>query len=443
MNKQKPAFPAVEKDQWWETIRKELRGKPEEMLFTQWFEGLETPPFHSWEDERPDAALFPAYSWHASERIGPERMQAQALDALNRGADGLLVETNPSTHLSDGLKNVQLEFLRLAISPEKPEGPWKEQWTALLSERNQVGRKLNTALNYDPFARMAEKGRLETNVKDEIRSVEHSREIGLFRHAFFVDTHPYQISGARIDTQLGIALATAYEWMQQGAEAKTDDFHFSFAQGREYLLEIAKLRAFRELWPYFLNEIGLKPSKDVAFVSACSSDRHFSASDPHGNLLRLTTMAMSSILGGAQNVMLSQHHLKKTHRKEHHLPLNILHLLRFEGRLDKLNDPLAGSYSIESLTQQIAELGWKAFQSIEAEGGLLHSLEEGRLQARIAEEAKKEQQAFDSGERPVIGSNLYPYFLSESSDENNTASALEDIGLNRLAANAEKENLPS
>lgn len=431
------SFSPVSADDWWKAIRKELKGKPEEELFTTWFDGLTTPPFHSWEDARPSSPLFPSYAWHASAMAEPPQLQRAAMAALNRGADGLRLKVEDHQALHKDLAAVQLAYLRTEVCPENLEGKWLDEWAATLQEQALQGSESNTALGLDLLDQMAFKSAFHLNLKSHCQSIGAIHQRKLFRHSQLVNTCRFQNAGARIDTQLGIALAAAHEYLVQGEWSDASLLHFRFAVGRDYLPEIAKLRAFRELWPLFLEELKL-PNTAPVFITAENSFRPLSATDPHTNLLRLTTMAMSAVLGGAQNVLLHHHAIGQPLPKEEHLPLNILHLIRFEGRLDQVEDPLAGSYSVEALTQQIAEKGWEAFQKIEKQGGLLRSLEEGSLQQQIAEEAEAEQARFNAGHAPIIGSSIYPYHLPNYSEKEKTSASPEAFPLRRLAELAEQ-----
>jgi methylmalonyl-CoA mutase len=236
-----------------------------------------------------------------------------------------------------------------------------------------------------------------------------------------------------MDTQLGIALSMAHEILEEDPELSPAQLHFRFSIGRNFLLETAKLRAFRELWSFYLDSLG--QSRTEAFVNARNSRRPLSASDPHGNLLRLTTMATSGLLGGAQNMELTEHTLGGPKNGEAHLPVNILHLLRFEGRLDRLEDPLAGSHSIEVLTERLAETGWSAFQEIQGRGSASHVLCDPWFARRVAEEAEAEQNAHDQGKYPVIGSSMHPFGSGDMKMELSTSL----WPLRRLAEGAEKE----
>ena len=114
----------------------------------------------------------------------------------------------------------------------------------------------------------------------------------------------------------------AHEVLEEDPALSSEQLHSDFPWERNFLLEIAKLRAFRELWSFYLDSLGEAGTE--AFINARNSRRPLSASDPHGNLLRLNHDATSGLLGGAQNMELTDHTLGATENGEAHLPVNIL-----------------------------------------------------------------------------------------------------------------------
>ena len=430
MSDRSSVFPRTDAADWWQIIRKELKGRPEETLFTEWWEGFQTPPFHSAEEPRPVDPLFGAYPWHASSVVGPDDLPASALEALNNGADGLRIQFRPDADLTRSLKGIQLEFLRIELLPGELSGTWIESWKDILASADK--KSLNTALGFSLWQGLSSKG---SGAKSFQKQLTEFRAIGaaqLFRHPILIDCSLYAEAGARMDTQLGIALSMAHEVLEEDPSLSPEHLHFRFSLGRNFLLETAKLRAFRELWSFYLDSLGR--SRTEAFVNARNSLRPLSASDTHGNLLRLTTMAASGLLGGAQNMELTDHTLGGPKDGEAHLPVNILHLLRFEGRLDRLEDPLAGSHSIEALTERLAETGWSAFQEIQRRGSASQVLCDPWFAQRVAEEAEAEQKAHDQGQYPVIGSSLHPFGSVDMKLEASTSL----WPLRRLAEGAEK-----
>ncbi len=179
--------------------------------------------------------------------------------------------------------------------------------------------------------------------------------------------------GATAVQELGYALA----------ESHGKRHTFVFGIGTNYLFEIAKLRAARQLWA--------RLSSDPMEIWAKTSMADKSLYDPSANLLRCTTEAMSAIFGGCDFLVI------ESARFPEHLGRSLGRILREEAHLDQVSDPGGGSYYVESLTASIAQEAWKVY-----EGSL-----EGRDSAIAAARTKKEK-AVAQRKRTLVGVNNYP-----------------------------------
>ena len=181
-------------------------------------------------------------------------------------------------------------------------------------------------------------------------------------------------AGADSVQQLGIALAEGLEKLvslvdTRPVEVAACEIQFVFAVGSAYFPEIAKLRAARMLWAKVVEEF--KPTD----LGSCRMDLRVrtalankSDCDPHVNVLRATTEAMSAAIGGCESLTVQPFGL------DEHLAVNIQRVLAEEAHLNVVADPAGGSYFIEVLTASLARKAWKLFQRIEAAGGHTASL---------------------------------------------------------------------
>jgi methylmalonyl-CoA mutase len=134
-----------------------------------------------------------------------------------------------------------------------------------------------------------------------------------------------------------------------------DALSFRFQIGVSYFVEIAKIRAFKLLWGNVLAAYGVEPTPPTIFASTTAQT--FGA-DPHTNKIRTTTQAMSAVIGGTAMLTLQPTEDSDFGRR---IARNVQHLLGMESYLDKVVDPSAGSYYIETLTNKIAEAVWERF----------------------------------------------------------------------------------
>jgi methylmalonyl-CoA mutase len=132
--------------------------------------------------------------------------------------------------------------------------------------------------------------------------------------------------------------------------------------------------------------------------------------DPHVNMLRVTTEALSAIVGGCDSLTIAPCGF------DAHLAENVQHVLREESHLDKVQDPGAGSYYIEALTDALAAEAWTLFQSIESAGGWAAYHASGSLDAALATSRASKEQAVAERRRVLVGTNNYPNLLEHELD---------------------------
>jgi len=230
-----------------------------------------------------------------------------------------------------------------------------------------------------------------------------------------INAYALQAAGANIQDQLAYALSDGHEvflaLVAQGIPADTayQQIHFSFGIGANYLNEISKIRAFRSCWSQlitaYLPSINLETK-----ITAQIGHLNKSLADPHTNLLRQTTEALSAVSGGVDILVIHPYDSlsengssKLAERMARNIPL----ILQEESYLNAVVDPLGGSYVIDDLTHQIQASAWKRFLELDSLGGIRtkHALE--NLQQTVQETAAKRLQAVETKTATYIGINTY------------------------------------
>jgi methylmalonyl-CoA mutase len=133
--------------------------------------------------------------------------------------------------------------------------------------------------------------------------------------------------------------------------------------------------------------------------------RNKSIGDRSSNLLRVTTEALSAVIGGCDRLTVEPFGL------DPHLALSIQRILREEAHVDAVADPAGGSYYIEVLTDSIARHSWKLFQQVEADGGFSKALTSGTLAKALAATHAVRERAFSSRRRTLVGVNNFPNLM--------------------------------
>lgn len=220
-------------------------------------------------------------------------------------------------------------------------------------------------------------------------------------------------AGAHCVQELGYAIAAGVERLTaliatQAVDAAARTIEFVFAVGPSYFMEIAKLRAARLLWAQAA--AAFEPGDAEAclmHMHVRTPRRNKSLCDRYTNLLRVTTEALSAVIGGCDQLTIEPFGF------DHHLAVNIQHILQEEAHLDAVADPAGGSYYIESLTDSLARESWKLFQQVEAEGGYAQALSSGSIENALAATRAARDKALSSRRRVLVGVNNYPNLMEK------------------------------
>jgi len=237
-----------------------------------------------------------------------------------------------------------------------------------------------------------------------------------------VKTHPYHNSGANIIQELSIAISAGLEYMNvltdEGipAEKAASQISFSVSVGSRYFLEIAKIRALRVLWANILKLYGVT---GTAKIHASTSMWNATLFDSNVNMLRATTEAMSAAIAGADSITVIPYDaiFKKPDEFSNRIARNVQLLLKNECKFNKIVDPSAGSYYIETLTEQIASRSLDAIKKLESEGGLLAALQSGSVQKSIDESRKQKEKLIAQRREVFVGTNQYPNLQEKVNDK--------------------------
>ena len=236
-------------------------------------------------------------------------------------------------------------------------------------------------------------------------------------------------SGATAVEEVGFTLAAAIDFLAEMQSRKLDvnraagSIAFSFAIGANYFFQIAKLRAFRLLWARAVESFGGTRESAKARIHARTSRWNETIYDPHVNILRATTEAMSAVLGGADSISVAPFDecYKAPDDASRRLARNTQILLKQEALLSRVADPGGGSYCIEVITDFIAREGWKAMQGIEAAGGYR------KAQAQIT---RALEQSLAAREKAVLSRRRI--FTGTNQHANLSEKALDRIDVSRL-----------
>ncbi|MFN8152109.1 MAG: methylmalonyl-CoA mutase family protein [Solirubrobacterales bacterium] len=216
---------------------------------------------------------------------------------------------------------------------------------------------------------------------------------------------------------------------------------FELAIGPDQFAEIAKLRAFRRIWARVLEASGVEPDLRRSPTLGRTSGRMWSAIDPWVNMLRGTTATFAAAVAGADGMTVAPFdaEIGVPGQLGRRMARNTQLVLMNESSLAKVADPGGGSWYVESLTDELAGLGWERFTAIEAEGGIVAALESGSIADQLAEAAGQRHDEIDRRERELTGVNTFPLLGDDGTEpiEPPDAEALAAAEAERLSADGE------
>ncbi|MFI3320090.1 MAG: methylmalonyl-CoA mutase [Rikenellaceae bacterium] len=256
-----------------------------------------------------------------------------------------------------------------------------------------------------------------------------------------------QEAGATADIELAYTLADGLEYLRAGVNAgmSIDSFaprlSFFWAIGMNHFMEIAKMRAGRMLWAKIVKQFNPKNPKSLALrTHSQTSGWSLTEQDPFNNVARTAIEAMGAALGHTQSLHTNalDEAIALPTDFSARIARNTQIYIQEETNICREVDPWAGSYYIESLTNEIADKAWALIQEVEELGGMAKAIETGLPKMRIEEASARKQARIDSGSEKIIGINEYRLEKEDPIDilaVDNTAVRLSQIErLNALKA---------
>ncbi|MDG5977927.1 methylmalonyl-CoA mutase [Hydrogenophaga taeniospiralis CCUG 15921] len=225
-----------------------------------------------------------------------------------------------------------------------------------------------------------------------------------------------QEAGANQALELAFTLADGKEYVKT-AIAKGMDvdgfagrLSFFWAIGMNFYLEIAKMRAARLLWTRIMKGFDAKNPKSLMLRTHCqTSGWSLTEQDPYNNVVRTAIEAMAAVFGGTQSLHTNSFDEAIALPTEFsaRIARNTQLIIQEETHITSVVDPWAGSYMMESLTQEMADKAWAIIEEVEAMGGMTKAVDSGWAKLKIEAAAAEKQARIDSGKDVIVGVNKY------------------------------------
>jgi len=419
-------FKKGNKEEWEAQLISDLKGKDPSLLqVDDHIEGLQFSTYYHAEDllknnETPETFPYTRgmydvdNAWKNGVLLSIENeveVSSKALNALNSGADLLIFDSSlKETNWDQVLQSIELEYIETQFVVHT-----KEEYSAL---RKQLGKTGSTVHFSIDFLHQKWPEDFFTSVAEDFRD----------NQVPFCAVNGYKVQqcGANTSQEIAFSLASGHEYLVRlmdlgfTVDEAAACIAFKIGVGAKYVLEIGKFRALRQAWSKIIE--AYSPAHSSSYncrITAVVGHLNKSLADPYTNLLRQTTETMSALASAVDGiVVLPYDHFSKTGSSglSERMALNISSILKEESFLDKVIDPLGGSYSLENITQKIGEKAWAYFQELEQHGGIVAENAQLFLRSEIEKCRATRLHLLQNGTDVLIGVNKYPDPKSNSNE---------------------------
>lgn len=423
-------------DEWLAAALASLKGRPFESVVSETAEGITLPPLQRREDiaDLPHLDALPGQfpyvrgtrpggyltqPWLIAQRLPyptPQQFNAALKADLQRGQTAVLL--TPATRIetaadaATALDGIVFTAAPLFVHTGQHALPLLALLHTGLPQASLTGGLFN-----DPLFVLAGRGsaQLSQLYEESAQMIRWAADNASEFTTLAVNTAVYHHAGAHAAQELAFALATGVHHIRtlQAYDLSVSEIatqmRFIFAVGGDFFMEMAKLRAARLLWAQVVEAFGGGAAAQKMAIHAETAVRNKTRLDPYVNMLRTTTEAFAAAVGGVDSLATAPFDETFTTPDEfsRRIARNQQLILQEEANLIQLIDPAGGSYTVEWLTDQLAQRGWALFQEIESQGGMLAALQAGFPQKLAAETAVRRQQALARRKDVLVGVNMY------------------------------------
>ncbi len=454
-----------EREAWRKLAESERKGKPVEELVWQTIEGIDVKPLYTASDlhartsgelpgiepftRGPRATMYTGRPWTIRQYAGfstAEESNTFYRQALDAGQQGVSVAFDLATHRGydsdhprvegdvgkagvaiDSVEDMKILFegipldrVSVSMTMNGAVIPTLAGYIVAAEEQGVTREKLTGTIQNDILKEFMVRNTYVYPPEPSMRIVADiieytSREMPRF-NSISISGYHMQEAGASLVQELAYTLADGREYVRTAirrgldVDAFAGRLSFFFAIGMNFFLEVAKLRAARLLWSRIMDEFNPQNPRSKMLRTHCqTSGVSLQAQDPYNNIVRTAFEAMAAVLGGTQSLHTNafDEAIALPTEFSARIARNTQLILQEETGVTKTVDPLAGSYYVESLTDELAAKAWELIEEVEALGGMTKAVISGLPKLRIEETAARRQAMIDRGEEVVVGVNKY------------------------------------
>jgi methylmalonyl-CoA mutase len=424
-------FPAASRDDWRALVAAVLRRggpasdlDPEDRLSSLTYDGIVRRPLYTSADGPVvlDLAIRApgADGWDVRQRYAgsdPVTTNRAVLADLSGGVTSVWLavgaDTVPTAELGRALDGVDLGVVPLVLDAGQQPVEAANSLLALAEAQGIPRSRLRGSFGADPLAT-----RMRTGAGAEVADVAELAELtaGTGLVAVTVDGSVYHDAGGSDSDELAAVAAVAVEYLRVLSDAgATDPFgqlEFRYAVTADQFGSIVKLRAARRIWARIAELSGARAEqKQHAVTSSAMLTRR----DPWTNILRNAIACFAAAAGGAQSITVGGYDeaLGQPDDFARRIARNTHAVIRDESSLGRVVDPARGSWYVEALTEQLAEVAWTKFTALERAGGASSAWESGSLAALLSGARDQRTRNIATRRDPIIGVSVFPSAAQE------------------------------
>jgi methylmalonyl-CoA mutase len=470
-----PEFKTVSLDDWQAAAAQSLKGKPLESLTWHTPEGIAVKPLYTAEDvahlphantmpgfapfiRGPQATMYAVRPWTIRQYAGfstASESNAFYKKALAAGGQGVSVAFDLATHRGydsdhprvtgdvgkagvaiDSVEDMKVLFggidlanVSVSMTMNGAVLPVLAAFVVAGEEQGVSQAQLSGTIQNDILKEFMVRNTYIYPPKPSMRIIgdiiEHTATQMPRFNSISISGYHMQEAGANQALELAFTLADGAEYVKTaGAKGlNEEDFSprlsFFWAVGMNFYLEIAKMRAARLLWCRIMQGFGaVNPKSLMLRTHSQTSGWSLTEQDPHNNVVRTTVEAMAAVFGGTQSLHTNSFDeaIALPTDFSSRIARNTQLILQEETHITSVVDPWAGSYMMESLTQQMADKAWAIIEEVNAMGGMIKAVDSGWAKLKIEASAAEKQARIDSGKDVIVGVNKYKLATEDDVD---------------------------
>lgn len=444
-------FPPVTREVWEKKAVEDLKGGDYDTLRWRPYEGFEIEPFYLKDDLDSLSYLIDSapgeypYSrgaktddndWEVCEYISVSSVEGAnkvSLKAMEAGACALTFQCNYDQNSITGIPLQNSNDMQVLLSDIpvntisvnfEPGSAGPEILSLFLSECLKKGfstKELKGNMFYDPLRDLSIKGSsdipLDTIYRDISSLIRYADSKLPGYRCLCVDSSEFHESGGSTVQELAFTLSKGVEYMVRLTELGMDpgvvagNIVFSFPVGSSYFMEVAKFRAARILWSKLVSEFSRdKKLTGAMHIHARTDMWNKTIYDPYVNMLRGTVECMIAAVSGCSSfTVIPMDRIYETPTEfTRRMAANTQHIIKEESYINRVIDPVAGSYYVENLTDLMVQDAFKLFLETEENGGFAESLRSGFIQDRISQTAESKNRDIEKRKLVLLGTNRFP-----------------------------------